>query len=1070
MSPRRNLGKGKQGITGAADLFISHRRDFTGHKKGFVMKNSSRLMSAVAPLALMGVSIVPSAPALATETATPRPIPKIRTPSKPVEVEKLPRIPAQLPDSEGSSVKVESAEASPDAPKRIRVAVPQAEAGDIKSIPRVRRKMPTPIEAEPSAAEPAAPRRVRVASPPVDTSTPAESTDTPRIRTRVPVAVEETATTEPDAPRKRTRIDATQIDTGTPAEIDNTPYSRRRMAVPVETPSTPATEEQSSGRKRGRAGSDTAAVDPEKTQRNPPKTARIDHDNGSQISRSFVGTIKPGAVILKPGSYDKILSNLPVTRTLNLNALAANPIVTLGNTKFDFSPMLNNPKSLQNVGKRLMAFPNLVEVLPATAAASQIKQGVIVRSELSYRMKSGACSSAANRSLLANAGISCFTYKSLPAREADFSNPNAIEFVENASDRSAALANARAQSQANEADIAQNVANFRVILSDPAQRAQVEETIGAAETSRLEMLDDAALAGELVNFHEATIEEVAFIPIWGVELPSNAWFEQWQKSKVEEQLKKLAAADAQLAVATKATSYPIGDFNFLAGFTLGSKHEWRQGVSTTIKWCVFGCKKTYFAEAWAGFHYGFGLRFPMHFSGTYNFDPAGKGSASLTSTLTMIDGNSADYRSTGLPEDKVFSGQELVAEFGVNAGIHANLPLIGGIGPFQFDPTIKLTDLLPAPFVGGNMTPPMPASSGMGGDPPEAKFVLDQVDLLGERANLGIVSAKIHPAIYIGVKSEGMSLIVSGTNPTDAFKAVPLLGGIETTTLPIGSGQISSFSVGAPKYNISFTLTPGLTARLSLNLAVWGTSVDWDVRFPAAQISVPSGGIDFACHEGTICTRSFTLGPDGQVSLFRRDLKAWGLDFDKYWLPKCLDEICTTSVKLKRYDFLEAAYAQEAALKDSWVSADLYKNPMQSELGGADVLAEKYVEDSKNRKVQKASDTSAAMSKIALAYYIPQCKDSLCADNIAALAAQMGPRAQQLMTAGISRDPETLNKMVNKEFSPKFVAEIDASKMRIEMKKAKSMQDQLGKMGGKQPTVPGKVPSTKCKNMRCGTN
>jgi hypothetical protein len=1033
---------------GAASLFISHRRLFTGHEKGFVMKNCSTLMGAVAPLALMVGFLLPIMPALAAETTgvakTPErmPPPRIRTVITPP--------PAETEAEQTSETTEEDKQARSTAVIRSRTPRINTKAPvDVEAAPRIRTRVAAPADQDSVAVDSAqaAPRsRTTFRTPSTDSSVPAQVENRPRIRTRVvaPSNSDAASTTgaEP-VPRNRVRLATPQTDRSTPAEIESTPRVRTRIAQPSSEEASPDAETPRR-RSRDTAGevpsdqSDEAATTGSARQTvSGQRDKMVTEVDTKNVSRDFTGKVKPNAIILKPGTYQQILGKLPVTRTLDLTTIKANPTITLGATMFDFNPMLDNPKSLPNIGKRLQAMPQLVEIVPATMTASQIKQGLVVRSVLSYRLKSGACTMASNRLLLTNAGISCFTYKAIPAREADFSKPASIEYVKDLGERANALAQAREQSQINAADIQQNVDQFRVILKDPAQRAQVVTSIGDAETTRLEQLNDTALAGELVNFHDVTIEEVAFVPVMQPIPPSDAWFKQAQKSLADAQLKRLAAADAQLAGATEATSYPIGEFQYLAGFTLGSAHEWRQGVSTTIKWCVFGCKKTYFAEAWAGFHYGFGLRFPMRFSGTYNFTPGGNGKATLETTLVTNDGNIDDYRKTGLPEDKLFGGQELVAEFGANAGIHANLPLIGGIGPIELSPEIKLTDYLPGRLKGGNLTPPMP------NDPiRDEKVVLEQVDLLGERANLGIVSAKVHPAVYIGLESESMSLMVTGNN-----LSVPLTGGIKTIDLPMAAGQVSSFTVGTPNYNIGMRLTPGLTARLSLNLAVWGTSVDWDVKFPSAKIEIPSGGVDFGCHEGTVCARTFNLGPLGAVSVFKKDLMKWAVEVDAYWLPKCLDEICTTSVKLKRYDVLEAALAQESSLKDSWVSADIYRAPMRDNLAVADTAAEKYVEDSKVRKAQKASDTSSAMSKIALAYYTPQCRDSLCVDNVAILAAIMGPRAKQIAAGGIYRDETAINKMVNKEFGPKFVAEVDASKMRVDMKNAKSVQQQLGKKG-----------------------
>ena len=87
-------------------------------------------------------------------------------------------------------------------------------------------------------------------------------------------------------------------------------------------------------------------------------------------------------------------------------------------------------------------------------------------------------------------------------------------------------------------------------------------------------------------------------------------------------------------------------------------------------------------------------------------------------------------------------------------------------------------------------------------------------------------------------------------------------------------------------------------------------------------------------------------------------------------------------------------------------------------------------------------------------------------DNIAVIAAQMGPRAKQIATAAPYQDEAVTNKQVNKEFGPKFVAEIDASKIRYDMNRAKSVKTQVDQMGGKQPSLP----TTRCRTAGCVTS
>ncbi|MFM5908005.1 MAG: hypothetical protein ACKOPO_10550 [Novosphingobium sp.] len=1026
------------------------------------MKNSHQLLAAAAPIALIVASLIAEGTAQSAETVGASSAPRAR-------VGRIPVI--------GTNAKID-----PD-----QVNSPATEATDpaeVKPTPHIRtRTVATSSEDAVAVQEaqgtstpsstPAATLRRRIGGgvSGVNSTSPATREASPRIRTRTAVQSDDEAGTTQEAeaaPTLRRRTGTVpRVDTTSPATIETMPRIRSRVAAPVENEDAP---EETTPRVRSRITSPQVDGErPAATDTLPRLRTGTNADSGGtsvpvpqtyqaqytpdaltrQPLEDFVGKSPPKAVVLTPGSHQQILARYPGTRTLDLNKLTGNPKVPLGTTSLDFNPMLKNPKSLPNIAKALQAMPGLVEVLPPKMTATSIPQGVIVQTELTYRLKMGACDIQANRRQLASAGVFCFTYKDRPAREADFGNPGAVEFVKDPGLRSAALSNAKGQAKTNAEDIARHVSEFRAMLRDPAQRAQIEAMVGSAETNGLEQLDDTALAGKLINFHDATIVEDAYIPTFQAVSGEGDPLALYRKTLAEKYAKRLAAANAQVAAATEAKSYDLGTFKFITGFTLGSAHEWRQGISTTIKWCLVGCKKTYFAEAWAGFHYAFGLRFPMKTVASYNYNPASGGSASLTSNLTTFDGSAQDYREMGLPEDKIYSGQELVAEFGANAGVRAKLPIIGEIAPPPLDLSLKLTDLLPGRLQGGNLTPPMP-----GDNVTPDKLVLTQVDLLGERANLGFISAKVHPAVFIGIESSDMGLTVSGRNPADGFGAKPLSGGKQNVPLPMDKAQASSFTIGAPHYTMDFTLTPGLVARLSLNLAVWGANIDWDVMFPEAEIKVPAGGLTFTCHEGTVCDHDFLYSPEGKVSTFKVELKNWAIDFDSYWLPKCLDTICSNSVKLKRYDTLEAALAMAPQLEEGWKNGDSNRPPMQGQLGLADTAAQTYVDESKVRKAQKASDTSAAMAIIAQAYYTDQCKDSLCTTNVAALAAQMAPRAKEIAAAGIYKDPEAINKQVNQEFAPRFIAEINASKSRVAMKQAGSTKNQFDQMGGKKPFRP----------------
>jgi hypothetical protein len=665
--------------------------------------------------------------------------------------------------------------------------------------------------------------------------------------------------------------------------------------------------------------------------------------------------------------------------------------------------------------------PDLVDVRPGQLTAFEVGKGVVVRDFLSYSFKSGACSSERNRARIAATGISCFT-RSTPAEiDSSYARAGSLRYVRDPIKRAQALAEAKAERNQVGQDIDQQVAEFRGRLADPAMRAELVTAVGDTEVARLEALDDISLAGELINNSDNLIEQVFYVP-----------------TDASAQEPAAPAPPPAPKVEDVSASYPLGTYTYLAGFTLGRDFEWSQGVQTTIKWCLLGCKKTYYAKVSAGFGYQFGLRFPIQLSGTYDYAlKNGAQSGTVTTQIATINGSAADYISTKLPANLVYGGKELVAGFNAHAGVAAKLPIIGQIGPIDI-PLLDydLTTLLPGDFANGQFKPPQPGVPG-----PSAPFILEQLDLLGGRGNFGVIGAQVFPAVDIRMDSTLLSLTL-----TDRFannKVTTLSAGTTSTTLALKNGA-SEFLIGNPQYGIQFTLTPGLNARLFIDLAVWGAKVDWPVWFPQLAVTVPSDGLKFECHEGTVCSQEFRFTPNGAQSVFLGQVEQWGLDFEKLYLTKCIDETCRFGVRLAQNRVIfegkkidgDNPYGETNALYQSMT-------PFFVE---ATKRAKAYIADAQSRK---SGELSSAMGILAQAIWTKQCKDSLCFDNVTALAGQMGPRGAEIGKANPSLGTTAINQMVNKEFVPKFRKEVDDSVLRETLAQAAIVAKQT--KGLKQP-------------------
>ena len=585
---------------------------------------------------------------------------------------------------------------------------------------------------------------------------------------------------------------------------------------------------------------------------------KIDEPDSARIAPAVSAPALADTLLLQSASPMNSIDQLQVQQRLSLSDIRSTRALKLGNSTVDLSAMLENRDALPNVAARLQAAPQAVSVKSSDLTAYVVPQGLIVRSFLNYQIKPGTCSDSGRRSQVEQAGISCARKSSESERVAAYSDPSSPRYVEDAGKRAEAIAKAQQAWAAQDADTATRVANFRAILADPSERQKVEAAIGPAETARIGQLDDDQLAAELINSAETRIEDVMFIPRTDI---------------LDEEIKGVTATSAATTIAsgsklrdfadrlgsrlnvlepislTPTPNQPI-DPVFLTGFTLGRQYEWSKRIQKTVNWCFVGCSETYYVGAQAGFSYGFGLRFPIVVDGRYQYgkDSSGTDHAYLTATMTPVDGTPAQYAASGLASSQLFNGQEFVAELQANAGYEYKLPILGE-GGHSVSAGYNLADKLPAPYTHGQFRPPAPGSNSG-----EIPFVLTDVDLLGGYGNWGAAGIKVHPAVKVGLHSDSLKLVLHD-NVANSDQAI--VNGQRMPLAVDAAAHTSSFSIGSPVYNLGFIVTPGVDGHAFVDLGVWSNSWDFPVWFPQVAITLPPGGVDFSCHAGTVCKRSY---------------------------------------------------------------------------------------------------------------------------------------------------------------------------------------------------------------------
>ncbi len=736
----------------------------------------------------------------------------------------------------------------------------------------------------------------------------------------------------------------------------------------------------------------------------------------------------PGTLTLRRAPNSGMMRTLHVVRRYKVPQLRANPTVSLGGAQVNLTPVLNNPDALPAVAGRLRAAPELGEVLSDDTQVTEVDQGLVVRNYMTYRIKPGTCTDSARRVRLERTGLACATVLPQSARAAAFANPRDPHYVADPGKRAQALAAANAQSAVTDAELDKNVQTVRAALADPAQRPAFDTELGAGEAVRLDAMSDDQIKAEIANSGETSVEQVMFVPnLFAVDPAFAAKY-------------NFANGPAAPAAPTKKpdvnVTAPVAEHIYLTGFTLGKNYEWSVRIEKKIKLCLVGCSHTFYAEVFAGFNYGLGLRFPIKLGGIYTYHQTGATpadeSATLTTNFVPVNGSPAQYAEAGLEPDKIFEGKEFVAQFGGHAGAGYSLPFLPG-NSIDKSAKVDFTKYLEGDFFDGQFTPPTPGT----GTGPHMDRIFTEIDLIGGAANFGVVRAQVFPAVQVTLISNSLTFTVHDYE-TDKDAVVDATG--QKVTLGVNQSDHSShFSIGSPKYNLSFLVTPGIDARLTIDIAVWSHPFDFPVWFPQLTVKIPSDGATFGCHSDTHCVREYVYTPKGHFeskpfdSQFETDMSLWGSSFDKRFMSECADETCRFGIKFIRQGYIYGAlhkYDANTALKVSDPVIVTY-------LKGAQGEATNMINESQARQTTSAIKS---FSTFWIAWWSKQCSDKICLDKVKGIAFFAQLEAISLQKQNPDWSTGEVIGVVGKKFAPVFEAEVKASKARIATEEAAQKQ------------------------------
>ncbi|MCM0000037.1 MAG: hypothetical protein NBV68_11695 [Erythrobacter sp.] len=677
------------------------------------------------------------------------------------------------------------------------------------------------------------------------------------------------------------------------------------------------------------------------------------------------GAYRPQKALIRPGRFSDQLKSLGPTRGITLAQLQSNPRFTIGKTQVDMTRVLANPQSVANRATALSKLTDTVRINSTTFEATEVKSGLIVRSFVNYSLRPGACTVQARRVKLEAAGVRCATPMTKAERDKAYATPGNPRYIADPALRSEALKAAEDDAR----QLAQDVTALRGDLKIPQLRAEMVAAIGEAEVKRIEGLSDADLAAEIANSGDTKMEDVAYIPV-------NDAAQSYAPAV------KLGLAPPPMPPEVKK-EYDLGTNYFLAGFTFGREYEWRLRVEQRINRCLIGCAKTYYVEAFAGFNYGLGLRFPIELTGSALYTKASSGAvmASVTPKIRTLDGNAEHYLAAGLPPEKLFNAQEFVAQFGAHAGFGFDVPFYPSLS-VAFAREIDFTDYLGGQFKGGNFLPPTK------GAPLTQDIKISDIDLIGGRANFGFVGAQVFPAARVTLASDELSLMLVDKNGGAPVKllqgqpAAPILMKTNTAT------DAMEFDIKDPLYKLTMTIEPGINARVFVDVGLWGKSWDMPVYFPSLAVTVPSGGVTFGCHDGTVCTRSFNLAPDIKEAA-RNDLARWVNGFETRWFKACPDSTCEKEIRTTR---IATAAVVNAKINKGEAPATLRTDPAIAKLF-----------DGVERDAAK-SWGRAMLRRFSVEFeptWAGKCPDTACRNALKAIRTQTEAALTQQINAGV---------------------------------------------------------------------
>ena len=553
------------------------------------------------------------------------------------------------------------------------------------------------------------------------------------------------------------------------------------------------------------------------------------------VKQPFKATINPSFLKLKNALPNLNLKRIKVFSNLqNFKVEAGRTPMTIGKSKINLAPFINNPNSLTSLSSSLnrIAVPGTISS-KAEILRSPNNGGIAIVEEISFQPKPSACKSTQTKA----ARDFCFTKKSKRKKGGTNSSTSSLTLSRLSKNLKINLNKKANGSNANLPSWAKNASPQAI-----ASLSQASES----ELTKL-MLDNAQIR----------ISNTLYL------FPSKSATQTLKKleliQKDRNNSTQRTTNNGNTSTQTRSGTYQIGPNIFLTGFTYADSFFWSKTFEYNLD---YGAGSTLMRiTPYTEFSYGLGLRFPVQIEGQYTYNTSNKRQANIQISANPINGSYQQYQSTGLSGDLLFGGREIVAEIAADAGIEYQLPAGNGrIRPPGMPFRLDFTEHLPSAFktnrIAGDFAPPnlQRPLSGIAEAP---------IDLLAGKGDYTAgdygFDFEVKPALKINLNNSELGFTLQDLKNNSSQQVRLRNNNQSTKSIRVDSRGRSKFKIKDPYYELTLNLTPGIRLKGSVDVGAWEKRMNEFIPFPALAIKIPSDGLQFDCHKGTICGRTYTV-------------------------------------------------------------------------------------------------------------------------------------------------------------------------------------------------------------------